>query len=75
MAGSMVCGIILDKTHAYKYVQHTKNIIPAFLKIMRFFRLTTLVVYGCSFVGMIIYTITLRGGYLSLVYVTAALLG
>lgn len=42
---------------------------------MRFFRLTTLVVYGCSFVGMIIYTITLRGGYLSLVYVTAALLG
>jgi len=55
MAGSMVCGIILDKTHAYKT--------------------TTLAVYGCSFIGMIIYTITLRGGYLSLVYVTAALLG
>lgn len=55
MAGSMVCGIILDKTHAYK--------------------LTTLLVYLFSFVGMVIYTLTVRCGYIELVYFTAALLG
>jgi len=55
MCGSMVCGIILDKTHAYK--------------------LTTLLVYFFSFIGMIIYMFTLRLGYIGVVYATAGLLG
>jgi len=55
MAGSMVCGVILDKTHAYK--------------------LTTLLVYLFSFVGMVIYTFTFRFGKIEVIYVTASLLG
>ena len=55
MAGSMVCGIILDKTHAFKT--------------------TCLTVYLCSFIGMVIYTSTVRCGYISIVYMTAGLLG
>lgn len=38
-------------------------------------RETTLGVYGFSLVGMIIYTLTLSCGYISAVYLTAALLG
>jgi len=55
MAGSMVCGIILDKTHQYKK--------------------TTLAVYFLSFVGMILYTFTLRFGHIEVVYVFAGFLG
>jgi len=55
MAGSMCCGLILDKTHAFK--------------------MTTLVVYLMSFIGMIIYTFTMRCGYIQVVYCTACLLG
>jgi len=55
MCGSMVCGLILDKTHAYK--------------------LTTLLVYFFSFIGMVIYMFTLRLGYIGVVYATAGLLG
>ncbi|XP_023346145.1 uncharacterized MFS-type transporter C09D4.1 [Eurytemora carolleeae] len=55
MAGSMLCGIILDKTHQFKA--------------------TTLTVYICSFIGMILYTFTFRCGYIWIVYVTASMLG
>jgi FLVCR family feline leukemia virus subgroup C receptor-related protein len=55
MVGSMLCGLILDKTHAYKT--------------------TTLLVYLFSFVGMVIYTLTVRCGYIYVVYCTAGLLG
>lgn len=55
MLGSMLSGIILDKTHWYKG--------------------TTLTVYFCSFIGMILYTFCFRFGYISVVYLTAALLG
>ena len=55
MAGSMCCGLILDKTHAFKT--------------------TTLIVYGMSFIGMIIYLSTIRCGYIQVVYFTAILLG
>ncbi|XP_043200741.1 feline leukemia virus subgroup C receptor-related protein 2-like isoform X1 [Amphibalanus amphitrite] len=55
MLGSVVCGIILDKTHRFKG--------------------TTLAVYVLSVGGMIAYTFTLPVGYISVVYVTAGLLG
>merc|ERR1719412_847477 len=51
----MLCGIILDKTHAYKN--------------------TTLVVYLFSFIGMVIYSSTVRCGHIEVVYATAGLLG
>merc|ERR1719400_275103 len=51
----MVCGVILDRTHAYKA--------------------TTLSVYFFSFVGMILYTFTLRFGNIAVVYFTSACLG
>ncbi len=37
--------------------------------------MTTLLVYLFSFVGMIIYTFTVRSGHIEVVYFTAALLG
>jgi FLVCR family feline leukemia virus subgroup C receptor-related protein len=55
MAGSMISGIILDKTHQFK--------------------LTTLVVYICSLLGMVLYTFTFRFGYIWVVYLTASVLG
>jgi len=55
MAGSMVCGLILDATHQYK--------------------LTTFLVYLFSFFGMILYTFSIRMGYIEVVYLAAALLG
>ncbi|VVC26311.1 Hypothetical protein CINCED_3A025727 [Cinara cedri] len=39
------------------------------------FKETTLVVYACSLLGMIIYTFTLSCGYISIVYLSAILLG
>ena len=38
-------------------------------------RLTTLLVYLFSFVGMVIYTFTFRFGKIEVIYVTASLLG
>ncbi|XP_067212022.1 heme transporter FLVCR2 isoform X2 [Linepithema humile] len=55
MLGSVVCGIVLDKTHKFKE--------------------TTLGVYLCSFVGMIIFTFTLASGKIYVIYMTAGLLG
>eukprot|EP00095_Tigriopus_kingsejongensis_P011237 maker-scaffold414_size178625-snap-gene-0.29 protein:Tk11237 transcript:maker-scaffold414_size178625-snap-gene-0.29-mRNA-1 annotation:"mfs-type transporter" len=55
MMGSMLCGIILDKTHAYK--------------------MTTLLVYLFSCLGMVAYTFTFRFGHIQVVYITASLLG
>ncbi|XP_025196974.1 feline leukemia virus subgroup C receptor-related protein 2-like [Melanaphis sacchari] len=39
------------------------------------FKETTLVVYGCSLIGMLVYTYTLFCGYISVVYLSAILLG
>uniref|UniRef100_A0A2S2PT36 Choline/ethanolamine transporter FLVCR1 n=1 Tax=Schizaphis graminum TaxID=13262 RepID=A0A2S2PT36_SCHGA len=39
------------------------------------FKETTLVVYACSLFGMIVYTFTLSCGYISVVYLSATLLG
>ena len=55
MMGSMICGIILDKTHQYK--------------------MTTLVIYFLAFVGMLLYTFTMRLGHIEVVYLFAGLLG
>ncbi|EZA58153.1 hypothetical protein DMN91_009054 [Ooceraea biroi] len=55
MLGSVVCGIILDKTHKFKE--------------------TTIGVYLCSFVGMIIFTFTLDTDGIYVVYITAGILG
>ncbi|KYQ47928.1 putative MFS-type transporter C09D4.1, partial [Trachymyrmex zeteki] len=54
MVGSIVCGILLDKTHK--------------------FWLTTVGVYVCSLVGMIIFTFTLNVK-IYVVYITAGILG
>ncbi|XP_018047471.1 PREDICTED: uncharacterized MFS-type transporter C09D4.1 isoform X1 [Atta colombica] len=54
MVGSIVCGILLDKTHK--------------------FWLTTVGVYVCSLVGMIIFTFTLDVK-IYVVYITAGILG
>ncbi|XP_014599670.1 PREDICTED: feline leukemia virus subgroup C receptor-related protein 1 isoform X1 [Polistes canadensis] len=55
MLGSVVCGIVLDKTHKYKE--------------------TTLGIYICSFLGMIIFTFTLDIDRIYVVYITSAVLG
>ncbi|XP_043490525.1 feline leukemia virus subgroup C receptor-related protein 1 [Polistes fuscatus] len=55
MLGSVVCGIVLDKTHKYKE--------------------TTLGIYICSFLGMIIFTFTLDIDRIYVVYITSAILG
>ncbi|XP_067004571.1 heme transporter FLVCR2 [Anabrus simplex] len=55
MVGSVVCGIVLDRTQRFKE--------------------TTLAVYFLSLVTMAIYSFTLDCGYISVVYVTATLLG
>ncbi|XP_076234624.1 choline/ethanolamine transporter flvcr2a isoform X2 [Calliopsis andreniformis] len=55
MLGSVLCGIVLDKTHKFKE--------------------TTLGVYLFSFLGMIIFTFTLDTSYISVVYITAGILG
>ncbi|XP_011504260.1 PREDICTED: uncharacterized MFS-type transporter C09D4.1 [Ceratosolen solmsi marchali] len=55
MLGSVVCGVVLDKTHKFKE--------------------TTLGVYIFSFLGMIIFTITLGLEKIIIVYVTSGLLG
>ncbi|XP_041975281.1 uncharacterized MFS-type transporter C09D4.1 isoform X2 [Aricia agestis] len=55
MVGSVVCGLILDRTHRFKE--------------------TTLAVYAASVVGMVIFTFTLNCGYISVVYLSSALLG
>ncbi|XP_020296330.1 feline leukemia virus subgroup C receptor-related protein 2 [Pseudomyrmex gracilis] len=55
MLGSVVCGIVLDKTHKFKE--------------------TTLGVYICSFLGMLLFTFTLDSGKIYVVYLTAGILG
>ncbi|KAI4502025.1 hypothetical protein M0802_002707 [Mischocyttarus mexicanus] len=55
MLGSVVCGIVLDKTHKYKE--------------------TTLGIYFCSLLGMIVFTFTLDIDRIYVVYITSALLG
>ncbi|XP_012535603.1 uncharacterized MFS-type transporter C09D4.1 isoform X2 [Monomorium pharaonis] len=55
MVGSIVCGILLDKTHKFWW--------------------TTVGVYICSLVGMIIFTFTLDKGGIYVIYITAGLLG
>ncbi|VDK42199.1 unnamed protein product [Anisakis simplex] len=55
MAGSVVCGILLDKFHRYK--------------------LTTVVVYLFSFVGMLLFTITIDLGHMWYIFIIAAVLG
>ena len=55
LAGSIICGLILDKTHQFK--------------------LTTMIVYSFSFVGMLLYTFTMSLGYIQIVYLSAAVLG
>ena len=55
MAGSMICGIILDKTHQYK--------------------ITTIVIYILSLIGMLVYTFIMRLGHIELVYLCAGFLG
>ncbi len=76
MAGSMVCGIVLDKTHAYKYVLKTHHYEFTCVYITHLhIRLTTLLVYLFSFVGMVVYTLTFRFGQIEVIYFTASLLG
>ncbi|XP_011170110.1 uncharacterized MFS-type transporter C09D4.1 isoform X1 [Solenopsis invicta] len=56
MMGSIVCGIVLDKTHKFWW--------------------TTVGVYICSLVGMIIFTFTLdNNAGIYVIYITAGLLG
>ncbi|XP_063221497.1 heme transporter FLVCR2-like isoform X2 [Bacillus rossius redtenbacheri] len=55
MAGSAICGFVLDKTRRFKE--------------------TTLVVYACSLVGMVIFTFTIDCGIIEIVYLTAFVLG
>ncbi|XP_072755230.1 choline/ethanolamine transporter flvcr2a isoform X3 [Anoplolepis gracilipes] len=54
MLSSVICGVILDKTHKFKQ--------------------TTLAVYLCCFLGMIIFTLTLNSK-IYVVYITAGILG
>ncbi len=39
------------------------------------FRMTTLIVYGMTFVGMLVYTFSFTLGRIEIIYVTASLLG
>ncbi|CAL1687172.1 unnamed protein product [Lasius platythorax] len=55
MLSSVICGVILDKTHKFKE--------------------TTLAVYVCCFLGMIIFTLTLDSKEIYVVYITAGILG
>ncbi|KAM0732151.1 Choline/ethanolamine transporter flvcr2a [Formica fusca] len=55
MLSSVMCGVILDKTHKFKE--------------------TTLAVYLCCFLGMIIFTLTLDSKGIYVVYITAGVLG
>ncbi|KAK1795776.1 hypothetical protein P4O66_008839 [Electrophorus voltai] len=55
MVGSILCGLWLDHTKAYK--------------------MTTLVVYIISFIGMLVFTFTLDLGHLLVVFFTAGALG
>ncbi|XP_050466312.1 feline leukemia virus subgroup C receptor-related protein 2 isoform X2 [Cataglyphis hispanica] len=55
MLSSVICGVILDKTHKFKE--------------------TTLIVYLCCFMGMIIFTLTLDSKGIYVVYITAGVLG
>ncbi|XP_070165995.1 choline/ethanolamine transporter flvcr2b isoform X2 [Polyergus mexicanus] len=55
MLSSVICGVILDKTHKFKE--------------------TTLAVYLCCFLGMIIFTLTLDSKGIYVVYITAGVLG
>lgn len=83
MMGSVCCGIVLDKTHRFKYdfilktINRSKCIDDKFIYLYIFFqhRETTLAVYAFSMIGMWIYTFTLNVGHISIVYVTSSLLG
>ncbi|XP_029163645.1 uncharacterized MFS-type transporter C09D4.1-like [Nylanderia fulva] len=52
---SVICGVILDKTHKFKE--------------------TTLVIYLCCLLGMIVFTLTLDSKKIYVVYITAGILG
>ncbi|CAD1472073.1 unnamed protein product, partial [Heterotrigona itama] len=67
MLGSVVCGIVLDKTHRFKFY------LDINLKFVR--RETTLGVYLLSFFSMIIFTFTLDSGQIYVIYLTAGMLG
>ena len=54
----------------YEIFTPSNNILCVF-----HFRLTTFLVYLFSFFGMILYTLSIRMGYIEVVYVAAALLG
>lgn len=85
MFGSVCCGIVLDKTHRFKYI-YKFVIYIEFIYYSIFFiliyiflcctrRETTLAVYAFSMIGMWIYTFTLNAGHIAIVYVTSSLLG
>ncbi|GAB1864015.1 Feline leukemia virus subgroup C receptor-related protein 2 [Camponotus japonicus] len=55
LLSSVICGVILDKTHKFKE--------------------TTLAIYLCCFIGMIIFTVTLDSKGIYVIYITAGILG
>lgn len=79
MTGSVCCGIVLDKTHRFKWVTRRCHIFALFFLGWKnndcIYRETTLAVYGFSMIAMWIYTFTLNIGHIAIVYVTSALLG
>jgi FLVCR family feline leukemia virus subgroup C receptor-related protein len=78
MMGSVCCGIILDKTHRFKWVSCWWLFNDVSLIIVcnsSHNRETTLGVYILTMIGMFIYTFTLNAGHIAVVYVTSAMLG